>query len=85
MHLVLQAAVDGLGVALCPVSLLGRDLSNGRLTCPLPSLRLPLARYYYGVSRDAVAETQVFVDWLLTHCGSELARDSALSADINVD
>ncbi|UZE84305.1 LysR substrate-binding domain-containing protein [Pseudomonas viciae] len=75
MHLVLQAAVDGLGVALCPASLLGRDLSNGRLTCPLPSLRLPLARYYYGVSGDAVAETQVFVDWLLTHCGSELARD----------
>ncbi|WLH10476.1 LysR substrate-binding domain-containing protein [Pseudomonas hefeiensis] len=67
MHLVLQAAVDGLGVALCPASLLGRDLSNGRLTCPLPSLRLPLARYYYGVSGDAVAETQVFVDWLLTH------------------
>src|SRR3546814_7303062 len=33
----------------------------------LPSLRLPLARYYYGVSGDAVAETQVFVDWLLTH------------------
>ncbi|WP_339483060.1 MULTISPECIES: LysR substrate-binding domain-containing protein [unclassified Pseudomonas] len=85
MHLVLQAAVDGLGVALCPASLLGRDLSNERLTCPLPSLRLPLARYYYGVSRDAVADTQVFVDWLLTHCGSELTHDSALSADINVD
>ncbi|MCM2463380.1 transcriptional regulator GcvA [Pseudomonas sp. CG7] len=85
MHLVLQAAVDGLGVALCPASLLGRDLSNGRLACPLPALRMSLARYYYGVSGSAVAETQVFVDWLLTHCGSELARDSALSADIDVD
>ncbi len=67
MHLVLQAAVDGLGVALCPASLLGRDLSNGRLACLLPSLRLPLARYYYGVAENAVVETQVFVDWLLTH------------------
>jgi LysR family glycine cleavage system transcriptional activator len=73
MHLVLQAAVDGLGVALCPASLLGRDLSNERLTCPLPSLRLPLARYYYGVSGDAVAETQVFVDWLF----SQIQQDAA--------
>ncbi|SDB33438.1 LysR family transcriptional regulator, glycine cleavage system transcriptional activator [Pseudomonas sp. NFACC23-1] len=66
MHLVLQAAVDGLGVALCPASLLGKDLSNGRLTCPLPSLRLPLSRYYYGVSRDAAVDAQLFVDWLFS-------------------
>ncbi|SCW37086.1 LysR substrate-binding domain-containing protein [Pseudomonas sp. NFACC05-1] len=66
MHLVLQAAVDGLGVALCPASLLGKDLSNGRLTCPLPSLRLPLSRYYYGVSRDAAVDAQFFVDWLFS-------------------
>ncbi|WP_422776377.1 LysR substrate-binding domain-containing protein [Pseudomonas mediterranea] len=67
MHLVLQAAVDGLGVALCPASLLGSDLSTGRLTCPLPSLRLPLTRYYYGVSQGAAAEAQVFIDWMLSH------------------
>ncbi|SEO50984.1 transcriptional regulator GcvA [Pseudomonas sp. NFACC39-1] len=66
MHLVLQAAVDGLGVALCPTSLLGKDLLTGRLVCPLPSLRLPLTRYYYGVSRDAVAETQFFVEWMFS-------------------
>lgn len=67
MHLVLQAAVDGLGVALCPASLLGRDLSTGRLTCPFPSFQLPLIRYYYGVSPDAAAETQVFIDWMQFH------------------
>ena len=67
MHLVLQAAVDGLGVALCPTSLLGKDLLTGRLVCPLPSLRLPLTRYYYGVSPQAMAETQIFVDWMLSH------------------
>ncbi|WP_210644586.1 transcriptional regulator GcvA [Pseudomonas sp. Tri1] len=66
MHLVLQAAVDGLGVALCPASLLGKDLLTGRLSCPLPTLRLPLTRYYYGVSPDAAAETQVFVDWMFS-------------------
>lgn len=36
MHLVLQAAVDGLGVALCPASLLGKDLATGRLYNPCP-------------------------------------------------
>lgn len=66
MHLVLQAAVDGLGVALCPASLLGKDLATGRLYSPLPHLRLPLTRYYYGVSQDAVAETQVFIDWMFS-------------------
>lgn len=77
MHLVLQAAVDGLGVALCPISLLGRDLSTGRLICPLPSLRLPLTRYYYGVSQEATDETQVFIDWMFSHIHQETtARDA---------
>ncbi|MFJ2467298.1 LysR substrate-binding domain-containing protein [Pseudomonas sp. NPDC087615] len=67
MHLVLQGAVDGLGVALCPESLLGKDLSTGRLISPLPSLRLPLTRYYYGVSQEAAAETQIFIDWMFSH------------------
>lgn len=66
MHLVLQAAVDGLGVALCPASLLGKDLASGRLYSPLPELRLPLTRYYYGVSQGAVAETQVFINWMFS-------------------
>ena len=66
MHLVLQAAVDGLGLALCPATLLGKDLATGRLHNPLPHLRLPLTRFYYGVSKDAVAETQVFIDWMLS-------------------
>lgn len=64
LHFVLQACVDGLGVALCPASLLGKDLANGRLVCPLPSLRQPLTRYYYGVAPQASADAQVFVDWM---------------------
>ena len=71
MHLVLQAAVDGLGVALCPASLLGKDLSSGRLICPLPDLRLPLMGYYYGVSQDAVLDTQVFIDWMFAQIGRD--------------
>ncbi|UZE22872.1 transcriptional regulator GcvA [Pseudomonas sp. B21-056] len=80
MHLVLQAAVDGLGAALCPASLLGRDLSTGRLTCLFPSLRLPLIRYYYGVSQDAPAETQVFIDWMLSHIHQDATAPSSPGA-----
>jgi len=76
MHLVLQAAVDGLGVALCPTSLLGRDLSTGRLSCPFPSVRLPLTRYYYSVSQDAAPETQVFIDWMLSHIHQDATEPS---------
>jgi LysR family glycine cleavage system transcriptional activator len=79
MHLVLQAAVDGLGVALCPASLLGKDLSTGRLVCPLPSLRLPLVRYYYGVSSEAVAETQLFIDWMFVQIRQDTATRAASS------
>ncbi|MFW0754730.1 LysR substrate-binding domain-containing protein [Pseudomonas sp. H11T01] len=64
MQPVLQAAVEGQGIALCPASLLGSDVSSGRLICPLPDLRIPLPRYYYGVSPDVTAQTQVFLEWL---------------------
>ena len=77
MHLVLQAAVDGLGLALCPVSLLGKDLSTGRLICPLPSLRLPLTRYYYGVAQESVAETRIFIDWMLSLAHEDTASVSS--------
>lgn len=64
LHFVLQAAVDGLGFAMGPASLVAHDLASGRLVCPLPGLRLPLIRYYYGISADASAETHRFVQWL---------------------
>lgn len=65
MHFVLQACVDGLGLALCPASLLAKDLASGRLICPLPDLRQPLTRYYYALASDAAPEAQVFIDWML--------------------
>jgi LysR family glycine cleavage system transcriptional activator len=64
VHFVLQAAVDGLGLALSPVSLADNDLRSGRLVCPLPELRLPLAPYYLGISPQAGAEAQLFAKWL---------------------
>ncbi|MBP0597979.1 LysR family transcriptional regulator [Herbaspirillum sp. LeCh32-8] len=64
VHFVLQAAVDGLGLALSPVSLADNDLRSGRLVCPLPELRLPLAPYYLGLGAQAGAEAQLFAKWL---------------------
>ncbi|POA22952.1 MULTISPECIES: LysR substrate-binding domain-containing protein [unclassified Pseudomonas] len=64
MHRVLEAAVAGEGIALCPTTLLGTHLSSGRLICPLPDLRMPLPRYYYGVAPQASAHTEVLIEWL---------------------
>lgn len=64
IHLVLQAAVDGLGVALTPASLLGTDVAQKRLVCPLPRLRLPLQSIYYGCAPGAGREMRLFADWL---------------------
>ena len=73
LHLVLQAAVDGLGVAMAPRSLLAHDLQQRRLVSPLPQHRLPLERYYYGLVPHAPPEAQFFVKWLEDVRAAELA------------
>lgn len=70
VHFVLQAVMDGLGLALSPVSLADNDLRSGRLVCPLPDLRMELAPYYLGISAQAGAEAQLFAKWLGEYRGS---------------
>lgn len=65
LHFVLQAAVDGLGFALAPISLIAHDIASGRLMCPLPESRMALSRYYFGLSPNAAPETQHFMEWLM--------------------
>lgn len=77
MHFVLQACVDGLGLALCPASLLAKDLVNGRLVCPLPELRQPLPHYYYALADDAAPEAQLFIDWMKAQIQHEAAHNLA--------
>lgn len=72
LHFVLQAAQGGLGFALAPASLVAHDLAAGRLVCPLPALRLPLTRHYYGLAPDAVPEAQCFAQWLQDQLESSL-------------
>jgi LysR family glycine cleavage system transcriptional activator len=63
-HIVLQAAVDGLGFAITARSLLGTDVAQGRLVCPLPELCLPLSPMYYGCAPGVGRETHLFAEWL---------------------
>ncbi|KAF1068796.1 MAG: Glycine cleavage system transcriptional activator [Variovorax sp.] len=63
LHFVLQAAVDGLGIALAPTSLVSHDLASGRLHSPLPALRMRLERYYYGLAPGAAPEARQVADW----------------------
>jgi LysR family glycine cleavage system transcriptional activator len=73
VHFVLQAVEDGLGFAIVPFSLISHDVALGRLCCPLPDMRLPVTRYYYGVSPNATPEARYFIAWL----EKELARQAS--------
>ncbi len=64
LHFVVQAAVDGLGFTVAPVSLLGNELALGRLVCALPQWRLPLTPYYLGVPPAASPAVRGFAQWL---------------------
>lgn len=46
-YLAIQAAINGMGVAMGPATLIGDDLRLGRLVAPFPTLSLP-GRSYYG-------------------------------------
>lgn len=75
--LALEAAADGMGVALGMPVLAGSDLASGRLVAPL-ALSLPLKYAYYIVSGADTAERSdvaAFRNWLL----AEAARDPTKS------
>jgi LysR family glycine cleavage system transcriptional activator len=64
VHFVVQAAIDGLGFAAVPASLVATGLASGQLQCPFPELRMPITRYYFTVAADAVPKAQLFAQWL---------------------
>jgi len=61
-YLALQAAVDGLGVALGPLPLLDEELASGRLVAPLAGPLLD-ARGYWWVVRREVADAPLVVQF----------------------
>jgi len=71
--MVLQAAINGEGVALGRTALIAEDLTTGRLVKPFElELKVPLA-YYIVLPPKALERTKVraFRDWLVAEAGAE--------------
>ncbi|WP_321816423.1 MULTISPECIES: transcriptional regulator GcvA [unclassified Paraburkholderia] len=65
-YLTLQAAIDGIGIAMGPTALVSDDLAAGRLVAPFSGPRLP-SRSYCAYVPDEKADDErvgVFCAWL---------------------
>jgi LysR family transcriptional regulator, glycine cleavage system transcriptional activator len=74
--MIIDAAVDGQGVALARTTLAAWDLINGRLVRPFP-LTLPVMKTYWIVCPKATASLPkivAFRDWLLAEAADDTAR-----------
>jgi len=79
-HMVIQAAIAGLGMAVLPRFLIHEELASGRLAvaCDRP---VTSDQAYYLVHPEGKADLYkvcVFRDWLIEQCG----RDSAINPDL---
>jgi LysR family transcriptional regulator, glycine cleavage system transcriptional activator len=74
-YLQLQAAVDGLGVALGSLPLVEADLATGRLVCPVAAPELRVDDYQLVVSEDRVRDPAIkaFRSWILAAAREPLA------------
>jgi LysR family glycine cleavage system transcriptional activator len=72
-YLTVQAALDGLGVAIGPTALVADDLAAGRLIAPFPNVSLPARSYhaYIAEPRSLDPAITVFCDWLQEAGGNE--------------
>ncbi|GAB3252570.1 LysR substrate-binding domain-containing protein [Chitinimonas naiadis] len=80
-YLTLQAALDGLGVAMGPAALVAQDVADGRLVHPFRQAALTPWRYYTYVPENRAEDGAVvaFCDWLLaTGAEAEVSLDKAV-------
>ena len=84
-YLSIQAAIDGLGVAMGPSALIAEDLEEGRLIAPFPDLALVARSYYwYCPARNLGDEVvQAFCAWLEEARGPRHANVNTISASGN--
>ncbi|HME29588.1 MAG TPA: transcriptional regulator GcvA [Pseudolabrys sp.] len=78
--MLIDAAVDGQGIALARTTLAAWDLINGRLVRPFP-IALPLSKSYWIVSPKATASLPklvAFREWLLAQASEDTRRLDAL-------
>src|SRR6476469_1735521 len=74
--MVIDAAINGQGVALARTTLAAWDLINGRLMRPF-SVSLPLSKTYWIICPKATTtlpKIATFRDWLLVEAASDLRR-----------
>jgi DNA-binding transcriptional LysR family regulator len=77
VHLQLQAAVDGLGIAIASKPLIERDLAAGRLVCPIAQPELDGGDYVL-VSEDQAdtAAVRIFREWTVKAAGGATTRNA---------
>ncbi|MDE1180840.1 transcriptional regulator GcvA [Paraburkholderia sp.] len=65
-YLTLQAAIDGLGIAMGPTALVALDVEEGRLVFPFDGPALPAWRYcsYVHTARVEDPAINIFLTWL---------------------
>lgn len=78
VYLQLQAAVDGLGIALASAPLIEADIAAGRLVCPIAAPELPADDYELVIREDRAHDpaVRVFRSWIIA-----TANDSRASPD----
>ncbi len=75
-HIMLQAAIDGRGVALAQWLFAADDIAEGRLVAPFP-LRLATGYAYYVVCLEAAADRpkiRAFRDWVMAETQAAAAK-----------
>lgn len=80
--LTIQAAIDGLGVAMGPTALIGDDVAAGRLITPFPDVSLPARSYfaYLPTGSESDSQSAVFCDWLEQEGRQSADNAAALNA-----
>lgn len=66
MYFALQAALEGLGIALIPYFMVADDIAAGRLSAPFGALGVRTRRYYANLAPNTVPSLaqNAFCDWL---------------------
>ena len=77
-NMMLQAAIDGQGVALGRTAIVADELADGRLVKPLDIERPADYAYYFVCPKDAVDHPRIraFRDWLFTMAEAGAAAPS---------
>jgi DNA-binding transcriptional LysR family regulator len=79
VHLQLQAAVDGLGIAIASKPLIEKDVAAGRLVCPIAEPEWDGGNYVLVSEESAeTAAARAFREWITAAAGSGPAEPESL-------